>query len=67
MFRIQFVEHTVLAMCERIEKHSQDWPTSRLNRWIGSIQSARLQTSREPRRAGFHLLVARETLQETTD
>ena len=27
-------------MCERIEKHSEDWPTSRLHRWIGFIQCA---------------------------
>lgn len=30
----------LLSMCERIEKHSEDWPTSRLNRWIGFIQCA---------------------------
>ena len=27
-------------MCERIEKHSEDWPASRLHRWIGFIQCA---------------------------
>jgi hypothetical protein len=27
-------------MCERIEKHSEDWPTSKLHRWIGFIQCA---------------------------
>jgi hypothetical protein len=27
-------------MCERIEKHSEDWPATRLHRWIGYIQCA---------------------------
>ncbi len=27
-------------MCERIEKHSEDWPATRLHRWIGFIQCA---------------------------
>lgn len=27
-------------MCERIEKHAEDWPATRLHRWIGFIQSA---------------------------
>jgi hypothetical protein len=27
-------------MCQRIEKHVEDWPASRLNRWIGFIQCA---------------------------
>lgn len=27
-------------MCERIEKHSEDWPATKLHRWIGFIQCA---------------------------
>ncbi len=27
-------------MCERIEKHAEDWPATRLHRWIGYIQCA---------------------------
>ncbi len=27
-------------MCQRIEKHAEDWPASRLHRWIGFIQCA---------------------------
>ena len=27
-------------MCERIEKHADDWPATRLHRWIGYIQCA---------------------------
>ena len=27
-------------MCERIEKHAEDWPATRLHRWIGFIQCA---------------------------
>lgn len=27
-------------MCERIEKHADDWPPTRLHRWIGFIQCA---------------------------
>ncbi len=27
-------------MCERIEKHAEDWPASKLHRWIGFIQCA---------------------------
>jgi len=32
-------EH-LLWMCDRIEEHSEDWPATRLHRWIGFIQSA---------------------------
>ena len=32
-------EH-LLRMCQRIEKHADDWPISRLNRWVGFIQCA---------------------------
>ena len=27
-------------MCDRIDQHVEDWPTTRLHRWIGFIQSA---------------------------
>jgi hypothetical protein len=27
-------------MCERIEKHAEDWPASKLHRWIGFVQCA---------------------------
>lgn len=27
-------------MCERIERHAEDWPATRLHRWIGFIQCA---------------------------
>jgi len=27
-------------MCDRLEKHLDDWPASKLNRWIGFIQCA---------------------------
>ena len=27
-------------MCQRIEKHAEDWPATRLHRWIGFIQCA---------------------------
>lgn len=30
----------LLWMCDRIEEHSEDWPATRLHRWIGFIQSA---------------------------
>jgi hypothetical protein len=29
-------------MCDRIEKHADDWPATRLHRWIGFVQSAML-------------------------
>lgn len=25
-------------MCDRVEEHAEDWPETRLNRWIGFIQ-----------------------------
>ena len=30
----------LLMMCDRIERHAEHWPTSKLNRWIGFIQCA---------------------------
>ena len=30
----------LLLMCERIERNAEQWPTSKLNRWIGFIQCA---------------------------
>jgi hypothetical protein len=27
-------------MCDRIEKHAEDWPAARLHRWIGFVQCA---------------------------
>ena len=30
----------LLRMCDRIERNAEQWPTSRLNRWIGFIQGA---------------------------
>lgn len=27
-------------MCARIEKHADDWPATRLHRWVGFIQCA---------------------------
>src|SRR5438093_11953705 len=29
----------LLLMCRRIAEHSQDWPDTRLHRWIGFVQS----------------------------
>jgi hypothetical protein len=28
----------LLWMCEHIEKHAEDWPTTRRHRWIGFVQ-----------------------------
>jgi hypothetical protein len=28
----------LLWMCEHIEKHAEDWPTTKLHRWIGFVQ-----------------------------
>jgi hypothetical protein len=28
------------SMCDRIEKHAEDWPAARLHRWIGFVQCA---------------------------
>jgi len=30
----------LLWMCELIEHHAEDWPATRLHRWIGFVQSA---------------------------
>jgi hypothetical protein len=30
----------LLWMCDRIEKHANDWPDTKLHRWIGFIQCA---------------------------
>lgn len=30
----------LLWMCDRIEEHSEDWPPTRLHRWIGFVQGA---------------------------
>jgi hypothetical protein len=27
-------------MCERIERHAEDWPATKLHRWIGFVQCA---------------------------
>lgn len=32
--------HHLLWMCDRIEQHSENWPATRLHRWIGFVQSA---------------------------
>jgi hypothetical protein len=29
----------LLLMCRRIAEHSQDWPATRLHRWIGFVQA----------------------------
>ena len=29
----------LLWMCDRIEQHADDWPETRLHRWIGFVQS----------------------------
>ena len=29
----------LLWMCDRIEQHADDWPATRLHRWIGFVQS----------------------------
>jgi hypothetical protein len=28
----------LLWMCGHIEEHAEDWPTTRLHRWIGFVQ-----------------------------
>lgn len=28
----------LLGMCDRIEEHAEDWPETRLHRWIGFVQ-----------------------------
>jgi hypothetical protein len=30
----------VLWMCDQIQKHVQEWPVTKLHRWIGFVQSA---------------------------
>ena len=30
----------ILRMCDRIERHAEDWPETRLHRWIGFVQCA---------------------------
>jgi hypothetical protein len=30
----------LLAMCERIQEHADDWPATKLHRWIGFVQGA---------------------------
>lgn len=30
-------EH-LLWMCDRIEQHAEDWPASKLHRWVGFVQ-----------------------------
>jgi hypothetical protein len=30
----------LLWMCDQIQKHSQEWPVTRLHRWIGFVQAA---------------------------
>lgn len=32
----------LLAMCERIEEHADDWPATKLHRWIGFVHGAML-------------------------
>jgi len=32
----------LLWMCDRIERHAEDWPATKLHRWIGFIQCAML-------------------------
>lgn len=32
-------EH-LLWMCDRIERHAEDWPATKLHRWVGFIQGA---------------------------
>jgi hypothetical protein len=32
----------LLWMCEQIIEHSQEWPATRLNRWLGFVQCALL-------------------------
>lgn len=29
----------LLWMCDRIEQHAEDWPATRLHRWIGFVQA----------------------------
>ncbi len=29
----------LLSMCSKIAEHSQDWPATRLHRWIGFVQA----------------------------
>ena len=30
----------LLWMCDRVEEHAEDWPATRLHRWIGFVQCA---------------------------
>ena len=30
--------HHLFWMCEHIEHHAEDWPTTKLHRWIGFVQ-----------------------------
>ncbi len=32
----------LLAMCERIQEHADDWPATKLHRWIGFVHGAML-------------------------
>lgn len=32
----------LLAMCERIQEHADDWPPTKLHRWIGFVHGAML-------------------------
>lgn len=32
----------LLWMCDRIEKHAEEWPSGKLHRWIGFIQGGML-------------------------
>lgn len=32
----------LLWMCDRIEKHAEEWPAAKLHRWIGFIQGGML-------------------------
>ena len=32
----------LLWMCDRIEQHAEDWPESKLHRWIGFVQGGLL-------------------------
>jgi hypothetical protein len=32
----------LLWMCEQLEQHAEDWPATKLHRWIGFVQGAML-------------------------